>query len=267
MRIALVLLPLSAALAASSGCAVSAYEPSHAVAHAAPVQAPAPPPLERSLFARDPNGQLTEDSLQRILDAPVEVELPARVGILPILAPADWHGPAPDYRAAPSGSGAFTRALTGTEPFTLVTEMMPIPSGALGMEALREVAARYRLRYLLLYREVAAHRVHANGAAAGYITLIGAFFLPGQTLAAHGYLEASLFDVKTGTLLFTVRRDFAGDRISNVWHQQDKLDDLTARLVGETVPRLAAEVRTATARYDAAARDEIRRKHPPVARN
>lgn len=266
MRLALVFVSLAAALTGTSGCAaVAAQRPMTPAQDALSAAAPAPPPLERSLFARDPNGQLTEEALQRIIDAPVEVELPARVGVLPILPPADWHGPAPDYRGAPAGSGAFTRALTGTEPFTLVTEMMPIPSGALGMEALREIAARYRLRYLLLYREVSARRVHANGAAAGYITLLGAFFLPGQTLGAHGYLEASLFDVKTGTLLFTVRRDFAGERISNVWHQQDKLDDLVAKLVGDAVPRLAADVRTATTRYETAAREENHRRHPPVA--
>ena len=32
--------------------------------------------------------------------------------------------------------------------------MTPIPSGALGMESLREAAARYRLRFVVLYREV-----------------------------------------------------------------------------------------------------------------
>ena len=35
----------------------------------------------------------------------------------------------------------LTAALRGTEPFPLATEVMPIPSGALGMEALREIAA------------------------------------------------------------------------------------------------------------------------------
>ena len=52
--------------------------------------------------------------------------------------------------------------LVGAEHFTLITEVLPIPSGALGMEALREVAARYRLRYLLLYREELSRSVSAN---------------------------------------------------------------------------------------------------------
>jgi hypothetical protein len=51
---------------------------------------------------------------------------------------------------------------------------MPIPSGALGMEALREVAARYRLRYVLLYREIIRPRTRLNGWAWTYPTLLGA---------------------------------------------------------------------------------------------
>ena len=49
--------------------------------------------------------------------------------------------------------------------------MMPIPSGSLGMEALREAAARYRLRYVILYREVLAKKHHLNAWAWGYATL------------------------------------------------------------------------------------------------
>jgi hypothetical protein len=212
-------------------------------------------PLTRSLFARDPSGQLDEDALQKILAAPIEIALPARVGVLPVGTATDWRGPGPSA-AVPAGAGAFVGALRGSQPFTLVTEVMAIPSGALGMEALREVAARYRLRYLVLYREVIARERRSNGWAAFYPTLLGAFFVPGQTLETHGYLEASLFDVKTGTLLFTVRRRVVRERRSNVWHQEDKLAGMEAGLAVDEAPHLAVDLRVATLRYQEAARVE-----------
>ena len=61
-----------------------------------------PTKLERSVFARDPNGELSEEGLQKILAAPLELELPARVGILPINAAADWHDATPAEMTVPS---------------------------------------------------------------------------------------------------------------------------------------------------------------------
>jgi hypothetical protein len=88
-------------------------------------------------------GQLTEDALQQILAAPIELDLPARVGVVPVVTATDWRGPSPDYLRVPAGVAPFVRKrLRGSEPFTLVTEIMPIPSGALGMEALREQSRR-----------------------------------------------------------------------------------------------------------------------------
>jgi hypothetical protein len=220
----------------------------------APVMAdaPPPPPLERSLFARDPQGALTEEALQQILASPIELELPARVGVVPVVTATDWRGPSPDYLRVPPGVAAFVAALRGTEPFTLVTEIMPIPSGALGMEALREVAARYRLRYVILYREVIATKSTMGPVAWGYATVIGAAFLPGQRHAAYGYTEASMFDVKTGLLLFTTRRSVLGERRSNLWHEDDKLAALAARLAVSQADELAADVRSDLGRFVAA---------------
>jgi hypothetical protein len=224
--------------------------------------APAPAPVDRSLFARDPGGQLGEEALQRLLAAPVELVLPARVGVLPIVTAEDWRGPSPDWKRVPAGVAPFARALRGLgpcgtqgasaacpeSPFGVVTEMLPIPSGALGMEALREAAARYALRYLLLYREGVRRRERANGWAAGYATLVGMLFLPGQTLEVDGYLEASLFDVKTGLLLFTVRRSVAVTRKSNLFYTGTKLEKMQDQLAVRFAPELAADVRGDVAR-------------------
>jgi len=217
--------------------------------------APVPPPLERSLFARDPNGQLSEDALQRILASPIELELPARVGVMPVTTPADWRGPGPDYRV-PTGMSQLVERLRRDAAFSLVTQTMVIPSGALGMEALREIAGRYRLRYLILYREVIAKRRHLNRWAWGYATGVGALFLPGQRQEVYGYIEASMFDVKTGLLMFTTRRAIDATQTTNQWHKSDKHEQLAANATSKFAPELAADVLTDLRRFAAAAQAE-----------
>jgi rhombotail lipoprotein len=214
-----------------------------------------PPPLDRSLFARDPNGQLSEDALQKILAAPIELDLPARVGVMPVMTPADWRGPGPDHRV-PSGMSTLVERLRRDASFSLVTQTMVIPSGALGMEALREIAARYRLRYLILYREVLAKQRSLNPWAWGYATLVGALFLPGQRQEVYGYIEASMFDVKTGLLMFTTRRAITAEQRTNQWHKQEKLDKLAAVAASKFAPELAVDVLTDLRRFAAAAQAE-----------
>src|SRR5438105_1579130 len=148
-------------------------------------------PLDRSVFARDPNGQLSEDALQKILASPIELDLPSRIGVLPIITATDWRGPSPDYERVPAGTAPLVTRLRKDPAFSLVTEMMPIPSGSLGMEALRECAARYRLRYLVLYREVLAKQQRLGPWAWGYATAVGALFLPGNEQEVYGYIEAT----------------------------------------------------------------------------
>ncbi len=219
-----------------------------------------PPPLERSVFARDPNGQLSEDALQRILASPIELALPSRVGVLPIETATDWRGPSPDYQRVPAGVGALVGRLRKDGAFTLVTEMMPIPSGSLGMEALREAAARYRLRYVILYREVVAKDHHLGPIAWGYATLVGALFLPGQLQEVNGYIEATMFDVKTGLLMVTTRRSITASQRANEWRTDDKLEILAATAVSKYAPDLAADFLVDVRRFADAA---IAENHAP----
>ncbi len=209
---------------------------------------PAPPPLDRSLFARTAQGTISEATLQAILNRPLELEFPSRVGVLPIIEAEDWRGPSPSYDMVSPALSKFAKKLPADDGFAQVTEMIPIPSGALGMEALREVAARYKLRYLLLYREHVDEDTRANGLAAGYLTGLGAFVLPGSTLEVDGYAEATLLDVKAGVLLFTVRRRLEASRRSNVWQRERKLDRMRQALAVEAADALAKEVRTALAK-------------------
>ncbi|HSD89677.1 MAG TPA: hypothetical protein VLB44_19230, partial [Kofleriaceae bacterium] len=201
----------------------------------------APPPLDRSVFARDPNGQLSEDMLQKILAAPIELDLPSRVGVLPIITATDWRGPSPDYERVPPGVSPLVARLRKDAAFSLVTEMMPIPSGSMGMEALREAAARYRLRYVILYREVIAKKKHQNAWTWGYATLVGALFMPGKQHEVYGYIEATMFDVKTGLLMFTTRRSIMATNRSNEWRTNDKLAQLASNAVASFAPDLAQD--------------------------
>src|SRR5512141_1402043 len=189
-RIALLvcLTLVATACGASRAKMASSAMPMAQASMAAPA---APPPLDRSVFARDPNGQLSEDMLQKILASPIELDLPSRVGVLPIITATDWRGPSPDYERVPPGVSPLVARLRQDAAFSLVTEMMPIPSGSMGMEALREAAARYRLRYVILYREVLAKKNHLNAWAWGYMTAVGALFLPGNQNEVYGYIEAT----------------------------------------------------------------------------
>lgn len=237
----------------ASAAMPSAQQPSLAAAAA-------PPPLDKSVFERDPQGQLSEEMLQKILASPIELDLPSRVGVLPVITATDWRGPSPDYVHVPAGVSPLVARLRKDAAFSLVTEMMPIPSGALGMEALREAAARYRLRYVVLYREVLAKKNHLNAWAWGYITGVGALFLPGNQNEVFGYIEATMFDVKTGLLMFTTRRSIYATASSNEWRDADKLAQLASNTVSKFSPDLALDFLLDVRRFAKAAVAENARR-------
>lgn len=218
--------------------------------------------LDQSLFAKDPRGVMSEDQIQAILSRPLEIELPARVGVLPITPASDWQGPGPADDNAPPAAARFASELRGGEPFTMVTEMISIPSGALGMEALRAIAARYKLRYMVLYRENLTRKRKTNAWTIGYLTIVGALFLPGDTLEIEGYVEASMFDIKTGLLMFTVRKRVRSSDKDNPWHTDDKLADMKDRLALAAASELAAELRSGIHAFEAAVAAEQTSKDP-----
>jgi rhombotail lipoprotein len=258
-RIALLvcLTLIATACGASRAKMASSAMPMAQASMAAPA---APPPLDRSVFARDPNGQLSEDMLQKILASPIELDLPSRVGVLPIITATDWRGPSPDYERVPAGVSPLVARLRKDAAFSLVTEMMPIPSGSMGMEALREAAARYRLRYVILYREVIAKKKHQNAWTWGYATLVGALFMPGKQHEVYGYIEATMFDVKTGVLMFTTRRSIMATKRSNEWRTNDKLAQLASNAVASFAPDLAQDFLLDVRRFANAAVAENARK-------
>jgi hypothetical protein len=195
--VAVALFPLVAALAGCGGAA-----PAHQVAAAPP--APAPPPvLTKSLFAKDASGALTESDLQQVLSSPIDLQFPARVGVVPLADPFDPSGKV-SLTTRGVASHHLARSLVGERHFSHVSDISTdLPNGG-GIEGLRVIAARYRLRYLLLYSERFEDATHLNGWAWLYPTVLGMFVAPGVTVESRGIAQVDLLDVRTGTVLFSV---------------------------------------------------------------
>lgn len=188
---------LACLVAVATGCAAA---PATVAAPAEP-PASAAPVLDRSLFGS--NGSLSEDDLQRVLSSAIDLQFPARVGVVPLAEPFDpGHDPSIAVRSV--ASRHFAKRLRGSEHFTHVSDISTDLPNIGGLEGLRAIAARYRLRYLLLYSERFEDATHLNGWAWLYPTFIGMFVAPGVTVESYGLAQADLVDVRTGTVLFSV---------------------------------------------------------------
>ena len=103
-----------------------------------------------------------------------------------------------------TASRDLARSLVGNPYFSHVSDVSTELPNSGGIEGLRVIAARYRMRYLLLYTERFQDDTHLNGWAWLYPTIIGMFAAPGVTVRSTGLLQADLLDVRTGTILFSV---------------------------------------------------------------
>lgn len=193
-----VTLPLLALL---SGCSAgSSLRPEAPAAVAAPASVPV---LTRSLYSKDASGSLTESDLQRVLESPIDLEFPARVGVVPLAEPFEAKGPVA-IGTRSIAARDLARSLIGHPQFSHVSDISTDLPNVGGIEGLRTIAARYRLRYLLLYSERFEDATHLNGWAWLYPTVIGMFVAPGVTVESNGIAQADLLDVRTGTVLFSV---------------------------------------------------------------
>ena len=188
-------------LAILAGCGAAPHEP---MAPSAPMAEPAPRPvLARSLYSKDGSGALSEGDLQHVLESPIDLQFPARVGVVPLAQPFDPAGDV-SIGVRSVASRDFARAIAGHQHFSHVSDISTeLPNGG-GIEGLRVIAARYRLRYLLLYSERFEDATHLNGWAWLYPTVVGMFLAPGVTVKSRGLAQADLLDVRTGTILFSV---------------------------------------------------------------
>jgi rhombotail lipoprotein len=168
-----------------------------------PSSAPPPPPpvLTHSLYG--PGGSISEADLQTSLGSAIDLQFPARLGIVPLGSSFD-----PKAKVTPNirrvAIGELGKALVGSEFFTQLSDVdVDLPNVG-GIEGLRAIAARYRVRYLLLYSQEWNDSTHLNGWAFSYATVVGMFLVPGVTVESSGWSQATLLDVRTGTILFSV---------------------------------------------------------------
>lgn len=188
--------------ATMTGCAAAKRAPD-AAGPAVMAEQPKPQVLDHSLYAKNATGSLSEAQLQEILRKPIDLQFPARVGVVPLAEPFD---PAKPVSVATRNVAArhLSKSLIGSPQFSHVSDIsteLPKPGG---IEGLRVLAARYRVRYLLLYTERFEDDTHSNGWAALYPTGLGMFFAPGVTVESHGVAQVDLLDVRTGTILYSV---------------------------------------------------------------
>ncbi len=213
------------------------------------VAKPKPPAaLKQNHFRRDGAGSISEAHLQKVLAAPVFLERRARIGVVQVATRYETDkelplDPPPRVLAEALGSSGL---------FEVATEVSTEWPADAGISGLRELAARYRSEYLLLYRHRFLDRSRTNAWAWTYLTVAGLFVAPARTLESAGVLEATLFDVKTGTILFTVFERVHGDRTANLWHNAHKRRALKERLLARAMDKLAGRVVSQARLLDAA---------------
>lgn len=245
-----------ACAAAQKSAALPPLALAEEAAHA-PAAPAAPTLLTENHFTRDAVGALSETQLRDILQAPVFLEEKARVGIVPVR-----EGYGADEELPLAGvPGALANTLDETGLFEIVSEVSTDFPATGSVAGLRELAARYRADYLLLYRHRFVDSVYASGWAWTWATLVGPMFAPANVLEAEGVLEATLFDVKTGTILFTTFERVRERKEENVLDTERKQKEQKERILEEASARIGDAVVAQVQRLAAA-----RPKEPVVAR-
>lgn len=204
-----------------------------------PLAALAPAPvLTDDLFRRDASGSIGEDDLKRVLAAPVFLEDRARLGVVPVR----YQYSVDDDIPVDTLPGALVAQLENANLFDLVTEVSTDWPADGDVSGLRELAARYRSEYLLLVRHRFVDDDYTNEWAVAYLTVLGAFFVPSNTLSTRGVVEATLFDVKTGTLLFTVQERIRAESKENIWQNDRKKRNIQEQLLLTASKKLGDQV-------------------------
>ncbi len=207
-----------------------------------------PPPPSRSPFARDAFA-LSEPELERLLAHPLALDPKARVGVVRVTERYGVEEGIP-LDAAPR---ILVEALDAAGLSAGVTEVSTDWPADRGLPGLRELSARYRARYLLLYRHRFVEKLRPNAWAAGYATLVGAFVLPGTTYQAEGVLEATLFDALTGSVVFTAHERASAEGVATPLHVPVAVALAQRTLLAQSAPKLADAVVLAWRRLTARA--------------
>jgi len=233
MRIAAVLLLPGILGVCGSGCAAS-----KPVLQAATAGIDGAKGASGDQFRRDQAGGLSEEALHAILETPVDLDESQRVGVLPV---TDSYRPDRSV-PVPAVPAELIRSLDGAGLFQATSEVAADWPADGDVPGLRELAARYRCGYLILYRQRFVDDAYSNAWTWLYATVVGIFVAPARTLETAGVLEATLFDVRSGTLLFTVYQRVRGRADVTGVNEDRKLAAMKARLVEEAAGKLAEEV-------------------------
>jgi hypothetical protein len=213
-----------------AGCAVT-----HPALRAPDFAAPA---LTDDHFQRDRAGGVSEEGLRAILDAPVYLDETQRLGVLPV---SDEYRPARGV-PLPAVPAELTRSLDAAGLFQATSEVSTDWPADGDIPGLRELAARYRSGYLLLYRHRFVDDGWANGWAWLYPTIVGALIAPSRTVETAGVLEATLFDVRTGTILFTVYERVHAVADETPWAEERTRRAMKLRLLDQAATKLGEQV-------------------------
>ncbi|MBI2390759.1 MAG: hypothetical protein HYV09_14310 [Deltaproteobacteria bacterium] len=205
---------------------------------------PPAPVLTHSVYG--PGGSVTEGDLQTSLASSIDLQLPARLGIVPLAAPFEPKGKVP-MRARHVAATDLGQALMGTRFFTQVSDVDTDLPNVGGIEGLRAIATRYRVRYLLLYTQRFEDATHLNGWAWTYPTVIGMFVAPAVTVESSGVVQADLLDVRTGTILFTVAEPVGVSSMQFMIGAGRAHAEAQNVAASKAVPRLAKRVLAQTA--------------------
>ncbi len=214
-----------------------------------------PQSLALNHFEGDHTRRIDEKDLKKVLDAPVYIEADARVGVVSVVGKYELDAGLP-LVGVPD---VIPRQLDDAQIFDCVTQISTDWPIDRGLRGLRELAARYRSEYLLLYRHRFVDDWHTNSWGAMYMTILGSFFAPSRTLKSSGVVEATLFDVRSGTILFTVFERVYGESNENIWQNARKQAQLKRGLLHKASSTLAERVvdqvrvlETARSRYQQA---------------
>ena len=224
---------------------------------AAPAMKPITEQVKEDRFKRDGSGSISEEDLHKLLATIPFLEEKSRLGVVPVASGYEPNGELP----LPGIPGELVKSLEDSGLFDLATEVSTDFPADRGISGLRELAARYRVKYLLLYRERFVDRSWTNGWGWTYPTIIGALVAPSQNVETAGVVEATLFDVQTGTLLFTVYQRVHDLHTQNLWNSEHKQRATRDDLLSHLARKLADEVVSKSRRLAAA------RPSAPVAEN
>ena len=198
-----------------------------------------------------PGRQLTEDTVQkeieRLLALKPSSPVPAKVLLYEIPSTRESHirSARKMLRLRKETGEAMKTALEKTGLFAQI-DFLPelyLPDGIPGgLKALRLAAARAHADALLLYSTEAGYEREPNALAALYITVVGAFLVPGTDAAATAVSKAVLIDVRTGYIYRVFEAYGESTRVVPIASVDDEAMEFEARKQALTkLAQVAAE--------------------------